>query len=81
MLALQNWGTKWAELKPEHAHPGVVLWVWVTFWLDRDAPPSTPSVVRFDTPRFHGQTPGWLLIERGDAEYCLKHPGGEEDSS
>ena len=22
---------------------------------------------------------GWLLIERGDAELCLKHPGGEEN--
>ncbi|MBW3665944.1 MAG: helix-turn-helix transcriptional regulator, partial [Actinobacteria bacterium] len=28
MLALQRWGSKWAELSPEHAHPGVVLWAW-----------------------------------------------------
>jgi DNA-binding HxlR family transcriptional regulator len=27
MLALQRWGTKWVELKPEQAHPGVVLLV------------------------------------------------------
>ena len=26
MLALQRWGSRWAELTPEHAHPGVVLW-------------------------------------------------------
>jgi len=25
MLALQRWGSQWAELTPEHAHPGVVL--------------------------------------------------------
>ena len=28
MLVLERWGRRWAELKPEHAHPGVVLWVW-----------------------------------------------------
>jgi hypothetical protein len=37
-------------------------------------------LVRFDYPTLSG--PGsrsWLLIERGDAEICEKHPGGEED--
>jgi hypothetical protein len=33
MLALERWGRKWAELKPEHAHPGVVLWVWANFFM------------------------------------------------
>jgi DNA-binding HxlR family transcriptional regulator len=36
MLALQHWGSRWATLTPENAHPGVVLWGWVTFSLDRD---------------------------------------------
>jgi DNA-binding HxlR family transcriptional regulator len=80
MLALQNWGRKWAELKPEHAHPGVVLWVWVTFWLDRDRLPRRRVVVRFEYPTLpEPARRSWLLIERGDAEYCLKHPGGEEE--
>jgi len=39
MLALEHWGRKWVELKPEHAHPGVVLWVWANFDLDRDRLP------------------------------------------
>src|SRR5215216_2739666 len=34
MSALQQWGSRWAELAPEHAHPGVVLWMWATFFLD-----------------------------------------------
>jgi DNA-binding HxlR family transcriptional regulator len=80
MLALQNWGRKWAELKPEHAHPGVVLWVWVTFWLNRDRLPQRRVVVRFEYPTLpESGRRSWLLIERGEAEYCLKYPGGEEE--
>jgi DNA-binding HxlR family transcriptional regulator len=80
MLALQHWGRKWAELKPEHAHPGVVLWAWANFFLDRDRLPPRRVVVRFEYPTIPGSARrSWLLIERGDAEYCLKHPGGEEE--
>jgi len=78
MLALQHWGSRWAELTPEHAHPGVVLWGWVTCSLDRDRLPRRRVVVRFDYPTLSG--PGsrsWLLIERGDAEICEKFPGGK----
>jgi DNA-binding HxlR family transcriptional regulator len=80
MLALQHWGSRWAELTPEQAHPGVVLWGWVTCQLDRDRLPRRRVVVRFDYPTLSG--PGsrsWLLIERGDVEICEKFPGGEED--
>ncbi|HEX6404945.1 MAG TPA: helix-turn-helix domain-containing protein [Pseudonocardiaceae bacterium] len=80
MLALQRWGSKWVELTPEQAHPGVVLWAWVTLYLDRDRFPRRRVLVRFDYPTLSG--PGsrsWLLIERGDAEICEKYPGGEED--
>jgi DNA-binding HxlR family transcriptional regulator len=79
MGALQRWGSKWAELTPEQAHPGVVLWMWATFFLDRDRLPQQRVLVRFDYPTLRG--PGsrsWLLIERGDAEICETYPGGEE---
>ena len=80
MLALENWGRKWAELKPEHAHPGVVLWVWANFFLDRDRLPRRRVVVRFEYPTLPASARrSWLLIERGDAEYCLTFPGGEEE--
>jgi DNA-binding HxlR family transcriptional regulator len=80
MLAIERWGRKWAELKPEHAHPGVVLWVWANFFLDRDRLPRRRVVVRFEYPTLPGPARrSWLLIERGDAEYCLKHPGGDEE--
>ena len=79
MRALQHWGSKWADLTPEQAHPGVVLWMWATFFLDRERLPQRRVLVRFDYPTLSG--PGsrsWLLIERGDAEICEKYPGGEE---
>src|ERR1051325_733192 len=80
MRALQHWGSRWADLTPEHAHPGVVLWMWATFFLDRDRLPQRRRLVRFDYPTLSG--PGsrsWLLIERGEAEICETYPGGEED--
>lgn len=79
MMALQDWGLRWAELKPEHAHPGVVLWSWVTGYLHRDRLPRRRVLVRFD---FAIRGPGrrcWVLIERGDAEICEKNPGFDED--
>jgi len=79
MVALQHWGSHWAELTPERAHPGVVLWMWVTFYLDHDRLPRRRVLIRFDYPTLSGPgSRGWLLIERGDAEVCEKHPGGEE---
>lgn len=80
MVALQHWGSKWADLTPEQAHPGVVLWMWATFFLDRDRLPRRRSLIQFDYPTLSG--PGsrsWLLVERGDAEICEKYPGGDED--
>jgi DNA-binding HxlR family transcriptional regulator len=79
LRVLQRWGSRWAELTPEQAHPGVVLWMWATFFLDREQLPQRRVLIRFDYPTLSG--PGrrcWLLIERGDAEICETYPGGEE---
>jgi DNA-binding HxlR family transcriptional regulator len=80
LLAIQHWGTKWVELTPEHAHPGVVLWGWVTGYLRRDRLPDRRTVIRFDFATLRGPgRRGWLLVDHGDAEICEKHPGGQED--
>jgi DNA-binding HxlR family transcriptional regulator len=82
MVALQHWGSKWAELTPEQAHPGVVLWMWATFFLDRDRLPRRRALIRFDYPTLSG--PGsrsWLLVERGDAEICEKYPAARSSWS
>ena len=79
MGALQRWGSKWAELRPEQAHPGVVLWMWATFFLDHTQLPQRRVLIRFDYPTVRGPgTRNWLLVERGDAEICETFPGGEE---
>lgn len=79
LTALQHWGSRWAELTPEHAHPGVVLWMWATFFLDRAVLPQRRVLVRFDYPTLTGGgRRNWLLVEHGDAEICEQHPGGEE---
>ena len=79
LVALQHWGSKWADLTPEHAHPGIVLWMWATFFLDRDRLPQRRVLIRFDYPTLRGGgSRNWLLVERGDAEICEKHPGGDE---
>ena len=80
MQALQIWGSKWADLTPEQAHPGVVLWMWATSFLDRQRLPQRRVLIRFDYPALsRGGSRNWLLIERGDAEICEKYPGGHED--
>lgn len=81
MLALQRWGSRWIELTPEHAHPGLVLWFWVWCSLHRENLPRRRRVlVRFDFTTLTGPgRRGWLLIEHGDGELCEKYPGGEED--
>jgi DNA-binding HxlR family transcriptional regulator len=46
----------------------------------RDRLPQHRVLVRFDYPTLTGPgRRGWLLVERGDAEICEKHPGGDED--
>jgi hypothetical protein len=80
MRVLQHWGSKWADLTREQAHPGVVLWMWATFFLQPDRLPKRRAFVRFDYPTLSG--PGnrsWPLVERGGAEICGKYPGEEED--
>jgi DNA-binding HxlR family transcriptional regulator len=79
MEALQKWGSKWADLTPEHARPGVVLWMWATFYLDRERLPQRRALIRFDFPTLSGGgSRNWLLIEHGDVEICEKYPGGDE---
>ena len=80
MMALQHWGSKWADLTPNRPTPA---------WCCGCGRRSTSTVigshrgrtlVRFDYPTLSGAgSRGWLLIERGDAEICETYPGGEED--
>jgi DNA-binding HxlR family transcriptional regulator len=80
LSALGAWGERWVELGDEHTNPCVVLWAWCTVYLARDRLPDHRVVVRFD---FTDQPPDarcvWLLVDKGDAELCKKHPRFDED--
>jgi hypothetical protein len=77
-VALGNWGARWLEVAPEHLGPHIVLWT-VARLADLAALPQVPLVVRFDLTDLKRQNRYWLLMERGNAEVCLLHPGRTED--
>ena len=64
MLALQRWGAQWAELTPEHAHPGVVLWGWVTLSSRPRPPPPPPGPGPLRLPHAVGAGQPWLAADR-----------------
>ena len=76
-LELGNWGARWLELAPDDYDPFVVLWAWkMNVVLDRLPQPRV--VISFqlrDRPRERF----WLLLQKPEAELCIKHPGYDED--
>jgi len=78
-LVLGNWGARWLEVAPEHYDPWNALWS-MSRSLVRDRLPAGRVVVRFNF-RGYGKRkmPIWLILNEGESELCLKHPGREED--
>jgi DNA-binding HxlR family transcriptional regulator len=78
--ALGVWGERWLEVTTEHTDPGFALWSWARYYLEADALPQARALVEFEFP---DEPPTnrryWLLVERGAAELCYSHPGGEPD--
>ncbi len=74
---LGNWGARWLELAPDDYDPFVVLWAWkMNVALDRL--PQPRIVIGFelsDRPKDRF----WLLLQKPEAELCMKHPGYEAD--
>ena len=80
-VALGEWGARWLEIAPQHLDPYVVLWAMCgsVRW---DLVPDRRIVVRLRFPdERKWRSVFWLLYERGRAEVCLRHPGGEDDLS
>lgn len=78
-LTLGMWGARWLEVAPHHLDPGLALWSMCKS-LRPDRIPKDPLVVRFEfTDRPRRQRFIWLLIQRGEGEVCVKHPGFDED--
>jgi DNA-binding HxlR family transcriptional regulator len=78
--SLRVWGDRWLEITTEHTDPGFVLWSWVRYFVAADQLPERRVLVEFTFP---DEPPTnrcyWLLAERGAAELCYSHPGGEAD--
>jgi len=76
-LLLGNWGARWLELAPEDYDPFVVLWAWkMNVVLDRL---PQPRVVIGFSLRDRPSEKFWLLLQKPEAELCVKHPGYDED--
>lgn len=75
---LGQWAERWVEVGPEHTDPGFALWAWCQVQLDHDALPEDRTVVAFIFPdEARGNRYFWMLVEGGDAELCVRDPGGE----
>lgn len=77
--ALGVWGEMWMDVRPVHTEPGIVLWSWVTVFLNRDVLPQRRVVVRFEFEYAGKRDTAWLLLENGDGELCATNPGYVED--
>jgi DNA-binding HxlR family transcriptional regulator len=76
-LQLGNWGARWLELAPQDYDPFVVLWAWKMHVL-LDRLPQPRIVIGFDL-RDRPRKKFWLLLQKPEAELCLKPPGYDED--
>jgi DNA-binding HxlR family transcriptional regulator len=78
-LALGTWGARWLDVAPEHLDPANALWS-MSRSLVQDRLPPGRVVVRFNFSGYgKRKMPMWLIIDAGQSELCLKHPGFEED--
>ena len=77
-IALGNWGSRWLEVAPEHLDPYIALWS-IARSPERGRLPGRRQVIRFEFPDQRRHRRFWLVIERGEAEVCVRYPGGDED--
>lgn len=78
-LALGTWGARWLEVAPEHFDPYTALWS-MSRSLVVDRLPAGRVVVRFNFSGYDKRRmPIWLIVDDGEGEVCLRHPGFGED--
>lgn len=76
-MQLGAWGARWLQLAPPDHDPFFVLWAW-KMHVVLERMPQPRVVVRFnleDRPRERF----WLLLQKPEAEVCIKHPGYDDD--
>jgi DNA-binding HxlR family transcriptional regulator len=75
--ALGGWGQKWIEANPLKPDPGVTLWA-ICKSMDSERLPEDRITVRVIF-RDSRKRRFWLLVQKPEAEVCLKPPGYDED--
>jgi DNA-binding HxlR family transcriptional regulator len=79
IVAIGEWGARWAFGAPEDDELDPVLLLWsMRGRVDPDAIPEGRTVIRFDFSSPVTQ-PYWLVVEPGDVSVCLQDPGFEAD--
>lgn len=77
--AMGIWGARWLEVAPEDMDAYVVLWAMCRLMQRNDQVPESRVVIRFDlTDARHPHF--WVVLERPEAEVCVKPPGFEIDA-
>lgn len=79
ILAIGEWAVRWlyAEPVPADVDPVVLTW-WMHRRVDTSRLPDRRVVVEFDD-RGVGATVIWLVLDRGNASVCVRHPGFDSD--
>jgi DNA-binding HxlR family transcriptional regulator len=80
IMNLAVWGQKWSrDMEQDDLDPAFLAWSMHTR-LNVDDMPATRTVMEF---AFTGYQKGifrfWLVVERGQADMCLKYPGYDTD--
>jgi DNA-binding HxlR family transcriptional regulator len=79
VITLGTWGARWLDVAPEHCDPYNALWSMSHNSLVKERLPDHRVVVRFNFTGFKQKIPAWLIIDGGEGELCVKHPGFDED--
>ncbi|MEO1493146.1 MAG: winged helix-turn-helix transcriptional regulator [Pseudomonadota bacterium] len=80
IMALAGWGQKWArDMETEDLDPAFLAWSMHTR-LNIDAMPPGRTVMEFEFTGTHkGFSRFWLVVDDGNVDMCLKHPGYDPD--
>jgi hypothetical protein len=79
--AIAVWAENWAEVRPEHSDPGLVLFSWCRHSLRHDRVPRRRLVVRFEFEQSGRHIRSWMLLEEGAGEICNFDPASATTSS
>lgn len=77
--AIAAWAENWAEVRPEHSDPGLVLFSWCRHSLRQDRLPRRRVVIRFDFTQNGRPIRSWMLLQDGSGEVCNFDPGFGDD--